>query len=262
MTEERLARGNAARVAVVTGAGTGIGAGIAVALAEAGWDLLLHYRTSADAVEEVAARCRAQGRRVELQHGDFAAKPASAAAVVDTAVERFGRIDLLVNNAAITDGNGPFDELSGERFGEILAANLVAPFLATQAAARHMIAAGRGGRVINIGSVHARQSVPDYAAYEASKAGIVSLTASSAIALAGHGVTVNCVAPGSIVVERYGEGDWDRAWIESRTPIGRLGTPRDIAAMVVFLASDAAGFVDGETIYVDGGMTRRMPLAR
>lgn len=249
-------------VAVVTGAGTGIGAGIATALAAAGWDLLLHYRTSADSVQDVAARCRAAGRRVELERGDFAADPQAAARAVDAAADQFGRIGLLVNNAAITDGNGPFDELTGDRFQEILVANVVAPFLATQAAARHMIAAGNGGRVVNIGSVHARTSVPGYAAYEASKAGIVSLTASSAIALAGHGITVNCVAPGSIVVERYSSGDWDRAWIESRTPIGRLGTPSDIAAMVVFLASDAAGFITGETIYVDGGMTRRMPLAR
>lgn len=257
-----MGREEAARVAVVTGAGTGIGAGIATALAAAGWDLLLHYRTSSDSAQDVAAQCRAAGRRVELERGDFAADPASAAAVVEAAVERFGQIDLLVNNAAVTDGNGPFDALTRARFEAILAGNLVAPFLATQAAGRHMIAAGRGGRVINIGSVHARMSVPGYAAYEASKAGIVSLTASSAIALAGHGITVNCVAPGSIVVERYGTADWDREWIESRTPVGRLGTPNDIAAIVVFLASHAAGFINGETIYVDGGMTRRMPLAR
>jgi len=257
-----MARLDDARVAVVTGAGTGIGAGIAVALAAAGWDLLLHYRTHADAIHDVAAECRRLGRRVELEGGDFAADPARAAAIVDAAAERLGQVDLLVNNAAITAGNGPFDILSRELFEEILAVNLVAPFLATQAAARHMIAAGRGGRVINVGSVHARVSAPGYAAYEASKGGIVSLTAASAIALAAHGITVNCVAPGSIVVDRYAASDWDREWVESRTPVGRLGTPNDIAAMVVFLASDGAGFINGETIYIDGGMTRRMPLVR
>jgi NAD(P)-dependent dehydrogenase (short-subunit alcohol dehydrogenase family) len=103
---------------------------------------------------------------------------------------------------------------------------------------------------------------PGFAAYEASKAGIASLTASAAIALGPHAITVNCVAPGSIVVERYAEAPWDESWVVSRTPIGRTGTPADIAAVVAFCVSEAAGFLTGETIYVDGGMTRRMPLVR
>lgn len=251
-----------ARVAVVTGAGTGLGGAIARALAEAGADLLLHYRTSAASLEELAAECRALGRRVEIERADFAADPGLAAATVDAAVERLGRIDILVNNAAVTTKMAPFETLARDVFEETLAVNLTAPFLATQAAARHMITSGRGGRIINIGSVHARVSAPGAAAYEASKGGILALTAASAVALGQYGITVNCVAPGAIIVERYADLDWDEAWFVSRTPVGRNGRPEDIAATVRFLAGDDAGFITGETIYVDGGMTRRMSLVK
>jgi len=249
-------------VAVVTGAGTGIGSAISRALAERGADLLLHYRQHAQSARHVADECRALGRRVELEPADFAADPGRAATIVDVAVERLGRIDILVNNAAVTTKTAAFETMSRELFEETLAVNLVAPFLATQAAARHMISAGRGGRVINIGSVHARMAAPGFAAYEVSKGGIVALTTASAIALGRFGITVNCVAPGAIVVERYAGLDWDESWYISRTPVGRNGRPQDIAAIVAFLASDDAGFITGETIYVDGGMTRRMPLVR
>jgi len=172
-----------ARVAVVTGAGTGLGGAISRALAESGADLLLHYRSSAASIEDLAAECRAMGRRVEIERADFAADPGLAAAIVDAAVERLGRIDILVNNAAVTTKMAPFETLAREVFEETLAVNVTAPFLATQAAARHMIAAGRGGRIVNIGSVHARVSAPGAAAYEASKGGILALTAASAVAL-------------------------------------------------------------------------------
>jgi len=250
------------RVAVVTGAGTGLGKAIARALAGAGADLLLHYRSSAASLEGVAAECRAMGRSVEIERADFAADPGLAAALVDTAVERLGRIDILVNNAAVTTKMGAFETFSREVFEETLAVNLTAPFLATQAAARHMMAAGRGGRVINIGSVHAKVSAPGAVAYESSKGGVLALTAASAVSLGQHGITVNCVAPGVIVVERYDDLEWDEEWFVSRTPVGRNGRPEDIAGIVRFLAGDEAGFISGETIYVDGGMTRRMSLVK
>jgi NAD(P)-dependent dehydrogenase (short-subunit alcohol dehydrogenase family) len=250
------------RVAVVTGAGTGLGTAISRALADAGADLFLHYRSSAASLDGLAAECRAMGRRVETEQADFADDPGRAAGVVDAAVERLGRIDVLVNNAAVTTKMAPFETLSQELFEETLAVNVTAPFLATQAAARYMSAAGRGGRIINIGSVHARVSAPGAAAYEASKGGILALTAASAVSLGQHGITVNCVAPGVIVVERYDDLDWDEAWYISRTPVGRNGRPEDIAATVRFLASDEAGFISGQTIYVDGGMTTRMALVK
>lgn len=250
------------RVAIVTGAGTGIGFGIAVALAEAGADLVLHYRGHGAALERFAARWSAAGRRVEVVRADFSADPASAADLVDSAVERLGRVDILVNNAAVTTGIASFEEMTRELLDETLRVNVVATFLATQAAARHMMAAGNGGRIINIGSIHGRQAAPGFLAYEASKGAVHSLTYSSAVALGQHGITVNCVAPGTVVVERYEMLDWDEAWALSRTPVQRMGTPADIAALVVFLAGDEAGFITGETIFVDGGLTRRMALVK
>ena len=250
------------RVAVVTGAGTGLGAAIARELAAAGADLLLHYRSHAASLDTVAADCRATGRRVETGQADFAADPGSAARLVDLAAERLGRVDILVNNAANTTKLEPVLEMRRELFEETLAVNVTAPFLAAQAAARHMVAQGWGGRIVNIGSVHGRQSAPAHTAYETSKGAIDALTFSLAVALGGSGITVNCVAPGAIVVERYDGSGWDEDWFISRTPVGRNGRPEDIAAMVRFLCTDEAGFVTGETIYVDGGMTRRMPLVK
>lgn len=250
------------RVAVVTGAGTGLGSAIARELATAGADLLLHYRSHAASLDAVAADCRALGRRVAVSQGDFAADPGRAAAVVDAAVEQLGRVDILVNNAALTTKLEPVLEMDRALFEETLAVNVTAPFLAAQAAARRMVAQGTGGRIVNIGSVHGRQSAPAHTAYETSKGAIDALTFSMAVALGGNGITVNCVAPGVIVVERYEGSGWDPDWFISRTPVGRNGRPEDIAAMVRFLCSDEAGFVTGETIYVDGGMTRRMPLVK
>lgn len=250
------------RVAVVTGAGTGLGSAIARELATAGADLMLHYRSHAASVDAVAGDCRALGRRVAVAQGDFAADPGDAAAVVDAAAEQLGRVDILVNNAANTSDLEPVLEMRRGVFEGTLAVNVTAPFLAAQAAARRMVAQGTGGRIVNIGSVHGRQSAPRHTAYETSKGAIDALTFSMAVALGGNGITVNCVAPGAIVVERYEGSGWDPDWFISRTPVGRNGRPEDVAAVVRFLCTDEAGFVTGETIYVDGGMTRRMPLVK
>ena len=250
------------RVALVTGAGTGIGAEIARVLAAAGADAALQYRSHEEAVRVVADDCRRAGVRVVPLRADFAADPGSAAQVVDETVAALGRIDILVNNAAVTTRLAPFESMTRSLFEETLSVNVTAPFLATQAAARHMASQGTGGRIVNIGSVHARQAAPGHAAYETSKGAITALTFSSAVELGAQGITVNCVAPGAIVVERYEGSGWDEDWFISRTPIGRNGRPADIAAAVMFLCSDGAGFITGETIVVDGGMTRRMPLVK
>lgn len=252
----------AGRVAVVTGAATGLGAAIALTLAESGADVMLHHRTHAAGAAAVRDRCRSAGVRAEVTAADFAKDPLGAARVVDEASATLGRVDILVNNAANVGDLVPFEQMTRETFEAVLTVNVTAPFLATQAAARHMARQGTGGRIVNIGSVHARQSAPNHQAYETSKGAISALTFSSAIALGHLGVTVNCVAPGAVVVERYADADWDEAWFISRTPVGRNGRPEDIAAMVRFLCLDTASFVTGETIFVDGGMTRRMPIVR
>ena len=249
------------RVAVVTGAGTGLGAATSRMLAAAGADLMLHYRSHADWLEAVVSDVRASGRRVEVVQADLAADGGAAARIVDTAAERLGRVDILVNNAAVTTQSAPVAGLERPALEEVLDVNVVAPFLAAQAAAPHMRRVG-AGRIINIGSVHAIQSAPGMAAYEASKGAITALTQSLAIELGPLGITANCVAPGAVVVERYADADIDEDWYIARTPVGRMGEPDDIASTICFLASDQAGFITGETIVVDGGMTRRMPLVK
>jgi NAD(P)-dependent dehydrogenase (short-subunit alcohol dehydrogenase family) len=253
----------AGKVAVVTGAATGLGAAIASRLAERGADAYLHYRTPRPKLDELVTRCERLGRRVAAASADFAADPGHAARIVDEAVARLGRVDILVNNAAVTTKAERLETHSRELFEEMLAVNVTAAFLATQAAANHMIRRGAGGRIINISSVHAFVSAPGMVAYETSKGALNALTVASAVALGQHGITVNAIAPGAIRVERYEAlAGFDEAWYTSRIPIGRLGQPEDIASLVAYLASDEASYITGETIVVDGGMIRRMALVK
>ena len=249
------------RVAVVTGAATGLGAATSRMLAGAGADLVLHYRSHVEWLDAVVADVKAAGRRVETVQADFAIDEEAPARVIEAAAERLGRVDILVNNAAVTNPGASVADLERDALAEVLDVNVTAPFLAAQAAARHMAVVG-AGRIINIGSVHAIQSAPGNAAYEASKGAITALTASLAIELGPLGITANCVAPGAVVVERYAGLDLDDDWYISRTPVGRMGRPDDIASTICFLASDEAAFITGQTIVVDGGMTKRMPLVR
>jgi 3-oxoacyl-[acyl-carrier protein] reductase len=253
--------GLAGKVACVTGAGTGLGARTARYLADAGADIAIHHFGAREQAESVADACRATGRRAEVVLADFALDPGSAAEFVDESVRRLGRVDVLVNNAGVTSKKEPFETHSRALFEEIMAVNVTAAFLASQAAARHMIERGEGGRIINIGSVHARMSAPQRTAYETSKGALHALTFSTAVALGKYGITVNCVAPGAIQVETN-VGAFDQDWYVSRTPVGRLGDPADVAAAVLFLAGGDASFITGETLYVDGGMTRRMALVK
>jgi NAD(P)-dependent dehydrogenase (short-subunit alcohol dehydrogenase family) len=230
-------------------------------LAEAGADIAIHHFGPREQADAVADACRAAGRRTAIVLADFARDPGSAAAFVDESVRQLGRVDVLVNNAGVTSKREPFETHSRALFEEIMAVNVTAAFLASQAAARHMIERGEGGRIINIGSVHARMSAPQRTAYETSKGALHALTFSTAVALGRYGITVNCVAPGAIQVETN-VGVFDLDWYVSRTPIGRLGDAADVAAAVLFLASADAGFITGETLVVDGGMTRRMALVK
>jgi NAD(P)-dependent dehydrogenase (short-subunit alcohol dehydrogenase family) len=246
------------RVAIVTGSESGIGRATAVALAEAGCDVGLTWHRDESAGERTAAEVRALGRRAELRHLDLADLPA-AADVVDSLADALGGVDVLVNDAGIGVAT-PFLDLSYEDWRRVLAVDLDGAFLCSQRAARRMVAAGRGGRIIMITSVHEHQPRVGTAPYCAAKAGLGLAAAVMALELGQHGITVNSVAPGEIATPMTGQEDVD-PHTERRpgVPLGRPGDAREVAAVVAFLAGPQASYVTGASWVVDGGMTRMGP---
>ena len=242
------------KVALVTGAGRGIGREIALHLAELGAAVVLNdlqqeagARGAADAI--AAAGGTAEVWRCDIR--DTAAVGGMTAAIA----AQLGRLDILVNNAAI-DPRCSFFDVSAEFWDDVLGTNLKGAFFCAQAAAREMRKHGQG-RIISISSVHGRASMPNLAAYAASKGGIDALTRQLALDLAPSGITVNAVAPGCVFVEK---NTFDPAARGREIPAGRVGTPRDISTVVAFLASDAASWLTGQVITVDGGTTSRLSM--
>lgn len=239
------------RIALVTGAGAGVGRGIARALVEAGAGVLV-TDIDREAAERVAAALEAAGGRALAFRLDVR-EPAEAAAACAAAVERLGGLDILVNNAGST-ARMPFLDMPKSFFTDLLELNLVGAFVCAQAAARVMIARGKGGRIVNISSNSGRFGGRGRAAYSASKAGIIALTQTMAIELAEHGILVNCVAPGPIRTERTTTERPSEAFT-CRMALPRFGEPIEVGRAVVWLASDACSFTTGHTIGVDGGLT-------
>jgi NAD(P)-dependent dehydrogenase (short-subunit alcohol dehydrogenase family) len=252
----------APRTAIVTGSESGIGRATAVALAEAGCDLGITWYREREAAEATAEEVRARGRRAEVRHVDLTQLP-QAADVVDELAEALGGVDVLVNDA----GTGHSTALLDTDFAtwrEVLATDLDAAFLCLQRAARRMAAAGRGGRIVNITSVHEHQPRVGAAAYCAAKGGLGLLTRVAAIELAEHGITVNAVAPGEIATPMTGQEDEDPTapgHERPGVPLRRPGDAREVAAVVAFLASPEAGYVTGASYAVDGGMLQMGPMA-
>ncbi|MBI3974133.1 MAG: 3-oxoacyl-ACP reductase FabG [Chloroflexi bacterium] len=248
------------KIACVTGAGTGIGVGIALALAEAGADITVSYHGSEAGARETAAKIEQLGRRVLLRRADVS-KSEEARGLVDATVAELGRIDVLVNNSGVTWPK-PFLELDEETWDATFAINLRGMYLCSQQAARHMVRQGKGGRIINLSSVHGFAATTRHAHYEATKGGISMFTKALAIELAPHQITVNAIAPGAIEVERYFKTNpnYDPGAMGKRIPIGRVGYPSDVGPLAAFLASDDASYITGETILVDGGLIARMAL--
>ncbi len=252
----------APRVALVTGSESGIGRATAVALAEAGCDLGITWYREREAAEATAEEVRALGRRAEVRHVDLTRLP-QAADVVDELAEALGGVDVLVNDA----GSGHVSTVLDTDFAtwrEVLATDLDAAFLCLQRAARRMVAAGRGGRIVNVTSVHEHQPRVGAAAYCAAKGGLGLLTRVAAIELAEHGITVNAVAPGEIATPMTGQEDEDpTAPGHGRpgVPLGRPGAAREVAAVIAFLASPEAAYVTGASYAVDGGMLQMGPMA-
>ena len=247
------------RTALVTGAGSGIGSGIAAALARAGCRVAVNYHDTPDGAVQTVASIRQSGGEAFAVHGDVRSAGA-VKAMVEEVVERTGALDVLVNNAGIQTWT-PFLDVSEEEWDLVIDTNLKGCFLCTQAAARQMKVRGRG-TIVNIGSGCNKVPFPSLVAYTASKGGIEMLTKVAAVELGPHGIRVNCVAPGAIDIERTRLEDANYAETWGRvTPLGRVGVPKDVAEAVVFLASDAAAFVTGQTIWVDGGLFSQPPWA-
>jgi NAD(P)-dependent dehydrogenase (short-subunit alcohol dehydrogenase family) len=250
------------RIAIVTGAGQGIGQACAARLAREGAKVLV-ADVNDDAGRAVAEDIRKSGGTAEFVDCDVSEK-LDVHNLIAKALEVHGRIDVLVNNAGIVD-DVPFLDLPEEEFDRILGVNLKGAFLAGQAAARQMVKqgareSGSAGAIVNMSSINAVFALPDHVAYTVSKGGLAQLTKAMAIALAPHGVRVNAVGPGTIETPLLAGVVKDEAFrkkVLSRTPLGRVGQPAEVAAIVAWLASDEASYVTGTTVYADGG---RLPL--
>jgi 3-oxoacyl-[acyl-carrier protein] reductase len=239
------------RVALVTGGSRGIGAAVALRLGQGGADVVLTYERNGGRAASVVDQLTGMGRKALAIRAD-SADVAAVTGAVDEAAATFGRLDVLVNNAAVLVV-GALDDLGPEEFDRAIAVNVRAPFVASRAAARHMTS---GGRVVTIGSNMAERAVfPGFTLYSLSKTALVGMTKGLARDLGARGITANLVHPGPTDTEANPADGPNAETIRGFTALGHYAEPGDIAAVVTFLAGEGGRYVTGATINVDGGFT-------
>jgi len=241
------------KVAVVTGASKGIGAAIAQELAKDGASVIVNYSSSGQQAEAVVAKIKAAGGKAKSVRADVS-QPGEAKQLIDTAVSEFGRVDILVNNAAVYDFL-PLEQVTEAHFDRMFNLNVKGLLFTTQAAAGAF--GDRGGSIINIGSMASQTPPPGSVVYSATKGALDVITKGLAAELGPKKILVNAVLPGPVETEGAQSMDnWDqfKNMLVPRTPLGRVGQPRDIATVVSFLASDDAGWITGQIIPAAGGL--------
>jgi glucose 1-dehydrogenase len=248
----------AGKVALVTGASSGIGKAIALELGRQGAGVAINYhahRSDAQAAADEIAR--GGGRAIAVQAD--VSNAAEVRRMVQETVDQLGRLDVLVNNAGVEEED-PFLDKTEAEWDRVIAVNLKGPFLCSQAAARTMVARGGGGTIVNISSVHEDLAFPGYASYCAAKGGLRMLCRDLALELAPHRINVVNVAPGAIAtpINQATLSDPEkRAALIGEIPLGRIGTPEEVAKLVAYLASDDAAYITGTTVVIDGGLMRK-----
>jgi glucose 1-dehydrogenase len=245
------------KVAIVTGSGSGIGQAIAIRLASEGATVVVDYRNHIDQAQETASKCEAAGGKAILIQADVSVL-ANTQNLVDQTWKQLGRCDILVNNAGI-EIESPFWDITEKDYDAVLNVNLKGAFFLTQAFVRRLRDAKLPGRVINISSVHEDMVFPHFSTYCVSKGGMRMLMRDLAVELGPLNITVNNIAPGAIATPINTKMMANKPELDAllaNIPLGRMGTPEDVAGLALFLASDAGAYCTGSTFFIDGGLIR------
>jgi len=248
----------AGKVAIITGAATGIGKAIAIEMARQGAAVVVNYHSEKSPGQPVVDEITAAGDKAIAVQADVSAQD-QVNNLVQQVVQQLGRVDILVNNAGI-EHSTPFLEKTLDDWNRTINVNLTGPFICTQAAARQMVQQNSRGTIINISSVHEDLAFPGYADYCAAKGGLRMLCRDLALELAPHNINVVNVAPGAIATPINNETLEDPAKTAAlirEIPLSRIGSPEEVASLVAFLGTDAASYITGTTIFIDGGLMRQ-----